>query len=387
MKTCQVTLSKKDFTINDLAAIQAINPQWITVFGHLSFFESGHLGKQLKGFFPSAEIIGCSSAGEISNQGVFDQRLVVTGVHFEKVQLKSTFCEFQGNDKSEWTGQQIAQRLAGKNRDDVSGLFVLNQGVNVNGGDFITGLKENLHNNTVITGGLAGDGGAFKKTYVLCNDKVSSDMAAAVAFYGPHLQIGSGSMGGWEPFGPVRQVTRSNKNILYTLDGEPALELYKKYLGERAKDLPSSGLYFPFSILKNNGDQLGLIRTVLGVNESDGSLIFAGDMPEKSLVRLMTAKNSDLTKGALKAAEDAVVMNSPQDDHSNQFSILVSCVGRKLVMSEDVDDEVEAVQTIMKNATITGFYSYGEIGPFQEIQNCKLHNQTITVTHFVEKAG
>lgn len=380
MITSQVTLVRKDFTVSDLAKIQAANPNWLTVFGHPSFFEDYTLGAKLKAFFPKAEIIGCSTAGEIGNEGVFDNKLIVTGVSLKRPNLRASWCEMKGLEDSKRAGKVLTENFP---KEGLNGLFVLSQGVDVNGSELIAGIKEVVSNDTVVTGGLAGDAGAFQKTYVLCNDKVGSNITAGVAFYGSALKIGFGSMGGWEPFGPVRRVTKAKANVLYTLDGEPALELYKKYLGDHAKGLPASGLLFPFAILKENGDQTGLIRTILGIDEKEGSLTFAGDIPENSIVRLMSAKTANLVNGASGAAQWALSgMGDRQPDDA--FAILVSCVGRKLVMADDIEEEVDAVQSVMQKGTLTGFYSYGEICPFGVVSDCKLHNQTMTVSYFSE---
>lgn len=381
MRTSQATISKKDFSAADLSKVQAEQPNWVTVFGHPSYFEDGTLGTRLKAIFPKAEIIGCSTAGEIGNDGVHDNRLVVTGVTLKKPNLRATWCEISGVNGSRDSGKALASHFP---REGLNGIFVLSQGVNVNGSDLIAGIKESVSNETVITGGLAGDAGAFQKTYVLCNDKVGSNISAGIAFYGDSVKIGFGSMGGWEPFGPVRRVTKSKANVLYTLDGEPALSLYKKYLGDHAKSLPASGLLFPFAILKENGDQTGLIRTILAVDEKEGSLTFAGDMPENSIVRLMSAKTANLVNGASGAAQWALSgMGDQKPDDA--FAILVSCIGRKLVMADDTEEEVDAVQAVMQKGTVTGFYSYGEICPLGFISECKLHNQTMTVSYFSEK--
>ena len=380
MKTSQVNLTHKNISEKDVSNIQAINPNWVTVFGHPSYFEKGDLGIQLRKLFPQAEIIGCSTAGEISTLGVFDQRLVITGVHFKTPYLKADWCQIGGLENSKNSGKKLSGQFK---TEKLNSFFVLSQGVEVNGSDLISGLRENLPVNTVVVGGLAGDAGEFKKTYVLCNEKVGSDITAGIAFYGNHVQVGFGSVGGWEPFGPVRHVTKAKGNVLYTLDGESALSLYKKYLGDHAKQLPASGLLFPFAILKENGDQTGLIRTILGVDEKEGSLIFAGDIPNNSIVRLMNAKNGNLVQGALKAAESAL-----SSHHSNKsedsLAILVSCVGRKLVLADDIDDEVDAVRSVIPKGSITGFYSYGEICPFENTVDCKLHNQTMTISYFTE---
>ncbi|MGZ3772283.1 MAG: FIST signal transduction protein [Pseudobdellovibrionaceae bacterium] len=380
MKVQQKRISKKEFSVSDFKNLTEINPHLVTVFGAVKYFEDHNLGKKLKDIFPNAHVIGCSTAGEISEDGVFDENLIITSVHFKKPNFKSFYSKFSNLEDSENAGAKLAEGVLS---NDLNGIFILGQGININGSALIAGIRSKVAPNVVITGGLAGDGGVFKKTYVLSNEIVSSDIIAGVGLYGSDVTLGFGSMGGWEPFGPPRRVTKASGNILFELDGQPALEIYKKYLGAHAKDLPSSGLLFPFAILKNETDESGLIRTILGIDENNGSLTLAGDIPQNGYLRLMHSKTSGLVNGAEKAAQKAWGMAKPEGD---EFSILVSCVGRKLVMGQDVDDEVDAVKTVLKNSLVTGFYSYGEICPHTFVDDCKLHNQTMTITRFKESA-
>jgi hypothetical protein len=232
-----------------------------------------------------------------------------------------------------------------------------------------------------VTGGLAGDGERFQQTIVSCDGQTVDGAVAVVGFYGDRLRIGYGSMGGWDAFGPERLVTRSDGNILYELDGGSALELYKSYLGPHAKGLPSSGLLFPLSLRGDPGSPR-LVRTILGVDEMQGSLIFAGDIPEGGYAQLMKANVDRLIDGAHGAAgacHDALGQNAPD------LAVLISCVGRKLVMKQRVEEEVESVRDVLGAAArLTGFYSYGEIAPFLTSAKCELHNQTMTITTFAE---
>jgi hypothetical protein len=190
--------------------------------------------------------------------------------------------------------------------------------------------------------------------------------------------VGHGSFGGWQPFGPVREVTRSVDNVLYELDGEPALEIYRRYLGDHAQGLPASGLLFPFAMLGDDPRRVGLVRTILGIDEATRSLVMAGDMAQGGKVRLMHASTNALIDGARAAADAAAVMMSGAQPG---LALLVSCVGRKLVMGGRVDEEVEAVaQVLGQGAALAGFYSNGEISPFVGEQDCRLHNQTMTIT-------
>jgi hypothetical protein len=229
-----------------------------------------------------------------------------------------------------------------------------------------------------ITGGLAGDGGAFTQTWVLDDQGLSSTRLVCIGLYGAALQFSHGSFGGWSPFGPARKVTRCERNVLYELDGESALAVYKRYLGEHARNLPASGLLFPFSMLGQDQNDLGLIRTILGVNEADGSLTLAGDIDQDGYLRLMHASTDALVGGAAIAAQGAW---ESQSSAGEVLAVLVSCVGRKLVMGGRVEEEVEAVAEVFgQRTTLTGFYSYGEIGPVGNLADCRLHNQTMTIT-------
>jgi hypothetical protein len=284
-------------------------------------------------------------------------------------------------DDSRAAGHRLAAQLK---RPDLQAVMVLGQGVNINGSALLAGMNEVLPSSVPITGGLAGDDGAFQRTYTLLDNQVSSDGLVAVGFHGQGMRVAHGCFGGWEPFGVTRKITRAAGNVLYELDGEPALDLYKRYLGEYAKDLPASGLLYPFELLDSAKSEIGLIRTILGIDEVQRSLTLAGDLVDGGYLRLMHASTTRLVEGAeaaAQAARDMLAHDSPG------LVLLVSCVGRKLVMGGRVDEEVEAVADVFgTRAALAGFYSYGEFSPYFATPECKLHNQTMTVTCLSEAA-
>jgi hypothetical protein len=141
----------------------------------------------------------------------------------------------------------------------------------------------------VVTGGLAGDGDRFQQTWIITDGTPHSGFVCAAGLYGEQIRIGHGSMGGWDIFGPERTVTRSDGNVLYELDGRPALELYKEYLGERASGLPATGLLFPLSLRTDSSNGESIVRTILAVDEESQSMTFAGDIPEGARAQLMKA--------------------------------------------------------------------------------------------------
>jgi hypothetical protein len=266
---------------------------------------------------------------------------------------------------------------------DLKAVLVFGPGVEINGSDLVEGIASRIGRKLPITGGLAGDGGAFQRTFTLGPDGACDDVIVAVGLGGESLLFSHGSFGGWEPFGPARKVTRAQGNVLYELDGEPALAVYKRYLGDHANGLPASGLLFPFAMLGEDHDALGLIRTILGVDDASGSLTLAGAIDPQGYLKLMHASTDRLVSGAEAAADAARAMHAATGD---SLALLVSCVGRKLVMGDRVEEEVEAVGDVFgKQAMLTGFYSYGEISPFAPGSACHLHNQTMTITWIGEK--
>ena len=199
--------------------------------------------------------------------------------------------------------------------------------------------------------------------------------------YGDAIRVGHGTLGGWDAFGPERIITRSQGNVLAELDNQPALSLYKEYLGEFSEQLPSSALRFPLS-LKLPGEADSVVRTILNINEDDNTMVFAGDMPEGASAKLMKANFETLIDGANGAAQGA--MKAVAHDQV-KLALLVSCVGRRLVLSQRVFEELEAVvEVVGEDIPLCGFYSYGEISPLIDSVQCRLHNQTMTITTFSE---
>lgn len=347
----------------------------VTLFGDTHEFLSSKHYDYLKQRYPNAHILGCSSSGNIMNAEVSDSSLVATAVKFDSSKVELKYFDFEIGDDIKNIAKQVAKEFE---KDGLKHLFLLSDGLNLNGSDLIDGFNETL--DIPITGGLAGDGIRFEQTWVMADGEAKQKRVAALGFYGDSLKIGSGCYGGWSEFGTHRIITKSKGNILYEIDGEPALDFYKKYLGEYADGLPNSGLRFPLSIRAHDEDP-ETIRTLLGIDEDEKSIIFAGNVPEGYSARLMKPDVDKLIEGAGQAAGIAKL-----DNQKTALGLVVSCVGRKIVMSQLVDEELEAVaDELGENVQMTGFYSYGEIAPFEnDIRNCQLHNQTMTLTVIYE---
>ena len=367
----------------------AKSSELVLVFGASAVLRKPDLVAAIRNDYPSAHIFGCTTAGEICGAQVFDDSLVVTAVHFEQTQFRSAQVNLSQVPDSFQAGKWIAQKLPRSVRDATTGVeeklahvLVLSDGLKVNGSDLVSGVMKHLPEGITMTGGLAGDGMRLGETLVFRDNVPETDTIAALGLYGSRLKVGFGSLGGWDSFGPERLITKSKGNVLYEMDGQSALDLYKRYLSEQAKGLPATGLFYPLSVRAKPGD-IPVVRSFLSVDETAQSLTFAGDVPEGAYARLMKANFNRLIDGATGAAQTSYqAIGSATPD----LAILISCVGRKLVLKQRIEEEVEAVRDVLGGgAVLAGFYSYGEISPFKPGAKCDLHNQTITITALSEQ--
>jgi hypothetical protein len=334
---------------------------------------------ELRAAFPRSVVIGCSTSGEIAGAQVNDGSISVAVARFEHTRLRRACTPVVGAADSHAAGVRLAEQLAA---DDLRAVFVLSDGLGVNGTPLVAGLAEGVGAGVAITGGLAGDGSRFARTWVLAGDRPHSGSICAVGFYGERLRVGHGCDGGWSDFGPERRITRSEGNVLYELDDKPALDLYKTYLGERAQGLPGTALLFPLAVRRDEADCEPLVRTILAIDEDARSLTFAGDLPAGGIARLMRANTDRLIDSAGAAARQALGALPADRD---ALVVSVSCVGRRLVLGERTDEEVETVlEEAPQRCAHVGFYSYGEISPVVAGGASELHNQTMTVTAFCE---
>ena len=354
--------------------------QLVLVFGNRNSMQDASFVDALIQAFPSGQIVGCTTSGEIKQIHIFDDSVVVTAIHFDATPVEAVSANLTDFDNLEEATRHLAQSLP---HDDLKHVLVFSDGQQVNGTTLVDGLCKHLPKNVLVSGGLAGDSDRFEETVVWHNDKAEAGKIVICGLYGSAIQIGHGSLGGWDTFGPDRLITRAKDNVLYELDNQSALELYKKYLGEFAEQLPASALRFPLSVRKE-GESGSTVRTILNIDEDSQSLVFAGDMPEGHYAKLMRANFDRLIDGAQDAAIQSLVKIK---DSKPQLALLISCVGRRLVLQQETDLELESIQDVLsESCTLCGFYSYGEISPMVNSDACALHNQTMTITTFSEKA-
>ncbi|MGY6650021.1 FIST signal transduction protein [Wenyingzhuangia sp. IMCC45574] len=359
---------------NPIGEMLTLKEPLVLVFGNRLVLDEIAIYKEVREIFTDGHIVIGSTCGHVTNTSIEDKEVVVTAIEFENTNFLVKRSSLLETDKDSYrTGQDLMAKFP---KENLKYVMIISEGSFVNGSKLAQGIENSLPSEVLVTGGLCGDAERFEKTITAYNEAPKEGEVVAVGFYGDTIEVSFSSSGGWTRFGPQRTITKSDGNVLYELDGKPALDLYKLYLGEKSKELPSAALLYPLDV-KVVGDDQSIVRTVLGIDEEKNAMILAGDVPEESTVHLMMSNVDNI----VLAAENAINIANEEREKAAELILFVSCIGRKLVLDQRVEEEVEnVVEVAGDSSTVCGFYSYGEIVPFNGQDRCKLHNQTITLT-------
>lgn len=372
MKTVQLQ-RQKDKEWQYLSVKQTLQNPLVLIFGNRYLLEDSDVYKEVRALFPDGHLIFGSSSGDIVAGAVNDEHITITAIEFEKTYFEvQTTSILDANNDSKLAGKTLVDKLT---KEGLKHIFVISEGSSVNGSDLTKGMQESAPD-VLITGGLCGDAARFEKTLASYNEQPKEGEIIVIGFYGETFEASFSIYGGWTPFGPERLITKSEGNVLYEIDGKPALDLYKRYLGDKAAELPGSALIYPLNVKSEENEQ-SFVRTILNIDEEQNAMILAGDVPEKATVQLMMTNMDNIAVASETAASRAMEGRKTPPE----LALLISCIGRKLVLDQRVEEEVEEVMSVIGNdTTIAGMYSYGEIAPFYGEHSCKLHNQTMTIT-------
>jgi len=352
--------------------------QLVLAFGDVTVESAEECLGSVSQLYPNAQIFGCSTAGDIQGTTLSDGMLSITAIAFEHTWVAAGQSALHGPSEG-FAG--AVQAISSLPPEGLRHVLLLAPGNYLNGGDLVCGINSALPAGVTASGGFAGAGGQVHGSSVWCGGKPDGPAIGALGFYGPRLRVGTGAGGGWRPFGPDRRITRCSNVTICELDGHSALELYKQYLGEHAKSLPFSALRFPLG-LRANENEPWQVRVIVGIDEAQGGLSFDCKIAEGAHARFLVGNAGHLVEGALSAAEISQQrLGSPAE-----LSIVVSCFGRKVVLGQQTEEELEALRQVFGSQTVmTGFYSYGEISGLADSAQAGLYNQTMTVTTLSEQ--
>lgn len=372
MKTVQ--LKKENNQWEYLSDPIMLSNPLVLIFGNRFLLEDEGIYSEIKEKFPEGHLVFASTSGDITSKYVSDESITVTAIEFERSTFEIKTSNVLNSELDSFkTGKDLISQFK---EEGLKHVFVISEGSFINGSQLTKGMNDTSKEELLITGGLCGDGARFEKTLASYNESPKLGEIVAIGFYGETFEASFAIHGGWTPFGPERVVTKSESNVLYELDDQPALDLYKKYLGDKSNELPGAALLYPLNV-KSEDEKQSFVRTILNIDEAENTMILAGDIPENSKVQLMMTNVDNIASASELAAQQALEKRNSKP----QLALLVSCIGRKLVLDQRVEEEIEEVVSIVgEETTLCGFYSYGEIAPFNLEINCQLHNQTMTIT-------
>ncbi len=379
MKVTQLLFKNQSLVVNGKDEIEdALKASLVFGFGSKRLVAGDDLYNLLRNRYPAADIALCSTAGEITYNSVYDDSAVITVISFEKTTIKTASLNLDGFNDSFELGKSLVEQF---DSTGLTSILILSDGLLVNGSQLVSGMEVGNKAKVLITGGLAGDGVQFDNTLVGLNGVPRIGTVAAIGFYGEQIDVRSSSVSGWDVFGPERIVTRADGTDVYEIDNSSAVDLYKIYLGPYIDDRTNSTLLFPLAV-KLPGRSHYIARSILSISHERSCMIFSGDIPEGSTVRFMKANFEKLIDAADQAAKE---ISRDDSSYSPELAVLISCVGRRIILGKQVEEEVGVVADYFTDKTaIVGFYSYGEISPQMNIGPCQLHNQTMTITTFNE---
>ena len=360
-----------------------LSAQFVLYFGSAGAIAASEAPRTLTERFPQALLLGCSTSLAITGDELDYDGVVAVACGFRRTRLRLAETSLADVSCSQEAGRQLGEALATPvDGQALAGVILLSGGVDVDGDGLARALQHAVGGHVPISGGLAGDGACFKHTLVCAGSEARTRSAAALGLYGPAVRLTHGTAGGWDRFGPYRRITRAAGCEIMELDGRPALDLYERYLGEEAAGLPGTALLFPLLVWDPEAPDRTQVRTVLGIDRARGSMTFAGSVPEGWGAQLMRGHLDRLIDGAAHAGELAQARSDPLA--GDQLALLVSCVGRHLLLGQRVDEELLAVTAALGGMTRIGFYSHGEISPDPRSGLATLQNQSMVVTLLAE---
>ncbi|RLD23417.1 MAG: hypothetical protein DRI54_07365, partial [Bacteroidetes bacterium] len=359
------TLPLRDFIKNLDFDTKKISDILVTVYsGIIDSRVNKKVLDQIQDELPKAKIIGCTTAGEIMDNEVLADQIIISILLFEKTTVKIGFVK-PGSKKK--MVAQLTENLIGTNTKGILLFPILFKG-NINVDGLIKSIFSSFPELPVFGGG-AGDNANFKEQYNFLGNSISDTGIAVAAFNSDDLVIETDYSFNWKPIGNVLKVTKVDKNTLHEIDHRPALEVFEEYLGkEAAKALPLSSLEFPMVFQE---DDILIARVIAGIEGT--SLIFNTPIKKNDTFQFSFGVRKNAIEHANSLA--AYVADKPIE------SIMAfSCVARLNFLQSDANKELKDFHLI---APVSGFFTYGEIFHSPGEGNYYL-NETLTLAFFSE---
>ncbi len=357
-------------------------PDFVFMFASVGYDQRSLL-RAVREATGGAPLSGCSGEGTINGDYADESNfsVVVMVISSDELRWRNGLATGLSAD-SRATGQLVAQSVSSDVSADAVGLFVFPDGATANFDHFFAGLEGNLSSDQFLPlwGGGAGDNLALVQTYQYCDDEVVSD-GVAYALLSGEAQPASAIGIGYIPIGGERKVTRSQGNVIYEIDGRPALEVLQEYLPDRAlaEDWGSYAITFALCLRAPSyiKDEEYIVRTILSVDAADGSATVQSEVPEGTSVWMSSRDKEKVTTGLDRMADQ---IKEELGGAQPKLVFHFDCCSRGKVMFRDQEKQRilrRFRQAVGPEVPWAGFHSFGEIGPVGK-HNC-YHSYTAVV--------
>jgi hypothetical protein len=333
----------------------------VVVFGS-ALIDQDALMAGIRDTAPGVQVAGCSTAGEISSEGLASEGgVVVVAIASDQLHFGTGF-----GTHMQWNPRRSGIDLANTIHDAMeekmtAAIFFANV---LTGGmeEALLGLREQVGVPLTCIAGGAADNYAFYETSQYYNDRAFSDAITGIGFSGT-LTAHSVMRHGFLPVGVLRKVTKSTGNIIEEIDGTPAISLYEEYFGDQYSTMLQQGKLtafassYPLGIYEEGADH-AVLRSPLRVDVGKGTIVCGGNVPVRSGLRLMISDKQQAVSTARDAARELM---QKLDGKKPKLVFMFSASARRKILGHSADREVRAVQEeIGREVPLAGFYSYAE---------------------------
>jgi hypothetical protein len=322
-------------------------------------------------------LIGCSTAGEIATDGPSEASVVVAAFGGDGFSVATALAEGASKDLR-GAGAAVASCLAEVEDRPHRVLLLLTDGLAGDQQEIVRGAYGVLGAGVPLVGGCAGDDLRMTETFQVYGDRVLTDavVAAGIASDAP---LGIGVRHGWRRVGEPMLVTSSQGNRVYSLDNEPALDVYLRHLGlpdlaaSSAEDLTRIALTHPLGLGRRAGEEQ--VRFIGGGDFAERSLTCIAEVPQGALVWLMEGDDASVLDATDAACHDSLLA---LDGRPAVGVLVFDCIARRGVLGQEgIKTEIDRVAASAGGAPVAGFYTYGEIARTRGMSG--FHNQTLVV--------
>lgn len=326
-------------------------------------------------------IFGATTSGEFINNEISEGGIVIMLLDINPAYFRLLFLETSYSSAYD-TAKQLGTE--GKNLFDSPAFIIVSGWLHTEGENIIKGIEDGFGGPVTVFGGMAGDDLTLKDPRVFTSGKNSTTGILAMIIDGDKVNVSGVATCGWRPIGITKTITKSNGNVVYTIDDQPAFDLVIKYLGLNIDEMNAItntvvnlGAYYPLQLERE--DAPAVMRTAMLGNKEDRSLICAGNVPQGSKVRFSLPPDFDVIDTVVNECSEL------KDEKQNDADALImfSCISRYLSFGVMTGEELERVQKVW-NAPFIGFFSYGEFGK-SKIGKHEFHNNTCCVVTLKEK--